>query len=391
MPRRAIVGRDSALFDLERYAPLKGEASGEGRLDREETMGMAGSRLGRAARLSLIPLVASFALAPLPAHAAFPGANGKIAFDSFNTPSFSGRDIWVINPDGTGAVDLTNTLTATTNDKATWSPDGQRIAFRSTRSGSSDVYTMNADGLGVTRLTTDPRTDTDPAWSPDGQKIVFAGPPGPSGDLSLYGSDIWVMNADGSNKVDVTNNPNCFEYSGPAWSPGGTKIAFVRAGVSSCDSEPNIHSPTIFVMNADGTGLSGGLAGGESPDWSPDGSKIAFTGVYVMNPDGTGITKVTSGNRWWPAWSPDGTKLAYSDTFSLYTANADGSGEVPIDPQAVYDRYPDWQPLPGLQRSEFTNAAQFCRADRDFLGDGAFRQKYGGAANAYGKCVSQSY
>jgi hypothetical protein len=51
----------------------------------------------------------------------------------------------------------------------------------------------------------------------------------------------------------------------------------------------------------------------------------------------------------------------------------------------------DWQPIPGPRRSDYKNAAQFCKAERDFFGDAAFTSKYGGGANAHGKCVSQNH
>jgi hypothetical protein len=68
--------------------------------------------------------------------------------------------------------------------------------------------------------------------------------------------------------------------------------------------------------------------------------------------------------------------------------NADGTSPTRLTNDPAWDFLPDWQPIPGPQRSDYKNAAQFCMAERDFLGDAAFTKKYGGGANAYAKCVS---
>src|SRR5206468_1304780 len=115
----------------------------------------------------------------------------------------------------------------------------------------------------------------------------------------------------------------------------------------------------------------------ENPVWSPDGKKIAFDRTSCPStgccPDGA----CTSGD--------------------IYTINTDGSGETnitnnPPPPQTgPIDIGPDWRPLPGQQSSDYKNAAKFCEAERDLLGEVAFTSRYGGGANAYGKCVSQSH
>ena len=79
---------------------------------------------------------------------------------------------------------------------------------------------------------------------------------------------------------------------------------------------------------------------------------------------------------------------AYTTVGGIAVATADGSDVRNLTRNSFYDYEPDWQPLPAPKRADYKNAEQFCKADRDFLGDGAFRQKYGGGGNAYGKCVS---
>jgi Tol biopolymer transport system component len=103
-----------------------------------------------------------------------------------------------MNANGSNQVNLTN-HSAAFDGRAAWSPDGSKIAFTSTRDGNYEIYIMNANGTGVTRLTNHAELDSYPAWSPDGLKIAFrsdrAGNP-----------EVYVMNANGSGPVNLTNN-----------------------------------------------------------------------------------------------------------------------------------------------------------------------------------------
>src|SRR4051794_4803243 len=93
-------------------------------------------------RVATLMLLAMLAW-PAAAHASFPGQNGKIAFTR-------GDDVWTMNPDGTGQVNLTNDPAF--DGEPAWSPDSTRIAFTSTRDGSAAIYTMLADGTSVTKV-----------------------------------------------------------------------------------------------------------------------------------------------------------------------------------------------------------------------------------------------
>src|SRR3989454_81105 len=174
-----------------------------------------------------------------------------------------------------------------------------QLAFASTVDGNPEIYVINSNGTGSTRLTfSDPASDAEPAWSPDGTKIAFRSDR--SGSPEIY-----VINADGSNPVRLTNHPA--QDAEPAWSPDGTKIAFA--------SKRN-GNPEIFVMNADGSAVtqltsSGGNSEGHShPAWYPDGRKIAFVAascldtcssvIRVMRANGTDLVDLTSGSD--PAW-----------------------------------------------------------------------------------------
>ena len=195
---------------------------------------------------------------------------------------------------------------ATSSAKAPW-----KIALGSNREGEPGIYSMNADGTGVRRLTGNAR-DFPGSWSADGRKFVYG-----SSNLRLGDKgEIYVMNADGSGKRRLTRH-EAFDCC-PVWSPDGTKILFTS------DRDGN---GEIYVMNADGSdprnltrhrwsdGREGGLI------WSPDGRKIAFgtnrdgnTEIYAMNADGSGQRRLTRtpGDKWALSFSPDGRQLAFA-------------------------------------------------------------------------------
>jgi Tol biopolymer transport system component len=268
---------------------------------------------------------------------------GKIAFSSDRDGNY---EIYVMNADGSGITRLTNNPAH--DLRPAWSPDGTRIAFDSDRDGNYEIYAMNADGSNLVNLTNNPEHDDSPAWSPDGTRIAFD-----SNRAAI--SQIYLMNADGSNIVRRTNNSVYVSDDSPAWSPDGTRIAFqITTDINS----------RIYVMNSDGNNvypLTDNLANNAEPIWSPDGTHIAFVSdrdgvfgkkyqIYLMNADAsnqTDLTRISADNRH-PAWSPDGARIAFSSNrdgnYEIYVMNADGSNPINVTNNPASDGSPAWSP-----------------------------------------------
>lgn len=253
------------------------------------------------------------------------------------------------------------------NDMPVWSPDGHTIAFFSDRGGNPDIFVMNADGSHVEQLTRDAFAslyfskspeDRNPSWSPDGSQIAFES--GRDNQMLTYiNHDIYVMAADGSNVKRLTDDGA--DEGGPSWSPNGESIAYVKMEYFS--DQDVIENPTwdIYVMDVDGTDqmqLTKDSASEIEPAWSPDGSKIAFISdrhgqnfdIYVMNADGSNVTQLTndSANEFGPVWSPDGKQIVFNSdrngNVQLFVMSIDGSNLVQLTEDSSNSAYADWSP-----------------------------------------------
>lgn len=246
------------------------------------------------------------------------------------------------------AVDVATTrvtYNSARDRQPTWSKDGLWIAFASTRSGSGwDIWKVhrNGESSGLKRLTTYGGFDLEPSWLPT-NKIVFA-----AGSGQGY-EDVYTMNNDGTGRTRLTTATDFDEYAD--WSPDGSKIAYTSVGGQKGGAKQ------IWIMNSDGSNkhrISTEYA--IQAAWSPDGKKIAFKcyrggyNICVMNSDGTNIKQLTqeSANTHDPDWSPDGSKIIYSSArdgdWELYTMNPDGTNKRQITYNSVEDNFPSFSP-----------------------------------------------
>jgi hypothetical protein len=302
-----------------------------------------GSRLG----LLTACAVLCAAGAAAPAQAAFPGANGKIAFSD-------GTDIWSINADGSNPQQLTHSTWFPGTrpwSHPEWSPDGTKIAYQD----SFDIVVMNADGSNQVNITnaTQPfrpfaYVHSPPSWSPDGTRIAYSRLLTDSG-RPIAPPEIWTANPDGSNRVKLVTSTASSSF--PRWHPDGRRIAFFACGDPCSTPEPRI-------INVDGTGEAA-LPVQSFDDWSPDGGKVVFDAtangldVFAQRIDGSGLVNLTdhpAGDDQ-PNWSPDGTRIVFSSDRGngagqrrLWVMNADGTGVTQLTTSLA--RNADWQPIP---------------------------------------------
>lgn len=247
--------------------------------------------------------------------------------------------IYSVSPDGSNYVALPTGLGNSMH--GTWGPGRSKIAFIS----GNDVWVMNADGTGRAQLTTTGCADYSPQISPDGSKVVWVW----EGNGCTAGHrEIYVMNIDGTGSFQLTSNPA--EDNDPRWSADGSKIYF--SSTRDGDEE-------IYVMNADGSNQTR-LTFAAGPDFrvrpSPDGSKLMFTStrdgqheVYVMNSDGSGPLRYTSdaGDDLSGGWSPDGQYLLFSSDragiFDLFVMPVAGGNATNITSNGVWEQGIDWR------------------------------------------------
>ena len=254
----------------------------------------------------------------------------KIAFISARDGN---AEIYTMNSDGTDQLRLTDNPAM--DLYPSWSSDSRIIAFNSIRNGDGvlKIYTMNADGSNQTRLTDEPYYQMFSSWSPDGRKIVFTS----DRDFDM---EVYVIDVDGSNPVNLTNNAPANEAVGSAPMPRSEldlneipyKIVF-----ESYREIDGKESWEICMIDADGSGFVNLTNTPEIdemyPHASPDGRLISFVAdegadketkrrnVYYMNIDGTDRVKI-AGNAYQPCWSGDGKSIAYlPGEFPRYNPN----------------------------------------------------------------------
>jgi Tol biopolymer transport system component len=278
------------------------------------------------------------------------------------------EDIYVINDNGTGLVQLTDSPQIDENPQ--WSPDGSKILYISHEwkylNPRYELWVVNVDGTNRHRLSDNIHLDSTPSWSPDGSNILYVAknhtrtimlaPCDGSDQLALTSPDIdgiypiwspasskiacvltdssgvglWVMNANGQERARVHQYKG--KYKHLAWSPDGSQLGFVYIDPAIIGGSGKKEG--IYVVSSDGS-KPNWLAEGDHIKWCPDGKSIAFTSfqlhdllsedvyymtylIHVTSKSKPQIIYQTDKNRVIPVWSPDGLKITYCFNSTVY-------------------------------------------------------------------------
>jgi Tol biopolymer transport system component len=258
----------------------------------------------------------------------------------YTSEQFGLPEVMAMRPDGSRRERLTIDQVAYSAPAV--SPDGQSIAVATYIGGAwNGIYLLDRFGKSRTKIVGNSNGCGSPAWSPDGTKLAFVGVlPGPYG---AYGR-IFIVNRDGTGLRQVSPEVAATDYQfdgAPSWAPDGTRLTFSRSGV-------------LYLINADGSGLISTGVSGADPAWSPDGTQIAYgsinggnDGLFVM--DGSFVsrrltTPVVADQM--PRWSPNGNQLVFdrveSNVFQIYKVGADGTGVTKLSTVPQSEGFPSW-------------------------------------------------
>ncbi len=310
-------------------------------------------------------------------HAPVPGENPLRA-----------SQIYLMDGDGTNVRRVTENSHA--DNFPALSPDGSKIVFESNRlraegepPNTSHLFLMNTDGTAQTPLV----RGNSATWSPDGKRIAFHASASGTGrpvsalpGAATTDSDIFVLSVDdflkkGALTKNITNSPATVEDD-PDWSPAGGRLVFTSHAAT--DDHNNAVTTEIYVTDPDGKGkpvrLTDNAEEERVPSWSMDGRRIVNCcrkgarereggvptfEICVMNADGTGQARLTNNTigDLTPTWSPDGTKIVFHrrvggrGQFQLFVINADGTDEKQLTSPPGLNAFPNWGEVRALGKA----------------------------------------
>lgn len=237
---------------------------------------------------------------------------------------------------------------AWTDEEPSWSPDGTRIAFSSTRGGGGnfDIYVMNADGSGILRLTDHAAPDQDPAWAADAQSVFFTSERNGRGEIYR----VWL----GDKRVERMTSGLARAIM-PATSPDGRYLAYASQLLIGFKIQ-------LLNLNTGETRTIGASGGACRPAFSPDTNELAFV---HLDSEPSRLEAVTESGRrtlvadrqlwsYYPAYSPDGRYIAFSvspehhegEDWDLAVTEAARPGAITrLTSGPGNDRVPEWRPV----------------------------------------------
>ncbi len=304
----------------------------------------------------VVPLVDATQAAPAePTPTASPTAPVVVA-RTLPSITYMGRDvdqnwlIYVMNADGTGVTALSSQGGDDTGP--IWSPDGQKLAFVSRRDGNREIYVMSTDGQNIANITRHPADDWTPAWSPDGTKLAFSS--FRQGSWEIFVMDMVCLDApetcpDHLTQITTDGNGNL----SPVWSPDASRFAFNSKANDNWD---------IYTMTIDGADIRQVTTTPENdlaPAWSPDGGRLAFESnregnveIFVVDVNGgvaQNITNLPLADDHGPTWSPDGSQLVFysnrEGNWDIFVTTVDGQSVINLTQTPTRDEQtPAWRP-----------------------------------------------
>jgi TolB protein len=339
------------------------------------------------------PIVAALALALTAAtlsapaaQAAYPGTNGRIAYQVEGEEG-APTHLWWANPDLTDRRQLT--FGSRNQFDAAWSPDGTTIVFSTDENATApppfpgfrlDIETLNI-ATGAQRIyEAGGVINEQPSFSPDGSRILFAGcfaacDPSSAAEPGLY----TIRTSDGGDLHEVIGVPQGIDYpQWPRYSPDGSRIAFTAVKEPSWRQQGGApREGAVYVVNADGSGLRRLTPFGDlttyEVDWSPDGSRLVMQSdwrsgtrpsLWIMNADGSDLHRLTDEmpypamqSKYFqasfaPTWSPDGSLIMFNcapgelSFWDFCTIRPDGTGRTLVRSTPEFEHRPAWQPVP---------------------------------------------
>lgn len=318
---------------------------------------MTASNRGRLAAALTAALTVSTLTMTAPAQATYPGSNGRIVFGGFyDTEDGRAADLFSVQADG-------ENLTRLTDDAAfdlcpAVSADGRRLATCRNEGAGYEIWTMDLDGTHPRQLTGLGGAALFPDWNPQGNRIVFQWAPSPDDNPGLY-----VVHAQSGRVTPLLVEPG-FALSFPVYSPDGRNVLYLKQQFDSNGDPSYGQLWTLDVKSGRTTQLTSDEAlKDQLPDWSPDGRRIVYNAItdgdddiWIMNADGTGqknLTAEAGATEVAPAFSPDGAWIAFTGTGGpvpdgeryIQVMRTDGTDRaVLVETPGYKHAAPAWQP-----------------------------------------------